>query len=327
MKNNLIYEAIKETNSILNKKCTDLTMSELLKSQTKLPKRLCGNFIYDSETVILFGPTGVGKTILTFQICDAISKGLSINPFQNEVGQQKILYFNLEMTTAQLKKRYSSEQLGDYNFNDNFQIIQNIEYENEADLIRFIRNKVEKHKPGLIVVDNISFVIADKEKSENAKILMKSLNEIKIEFNTAVLCLGHCPKIPSHVEMELKHLSGSANLSNFCDTVFSISRSNISDEYRYLKLLKHRASEGTDKVFVLQINNESNFLHFDFKGMSYETEHLKKFDKKEKKSEVIRLRNEGKPVAEVSKITGVSTGTVFNWTKNIYSKNEVHESI
>ncbi len=322
MKKDLIGEVIKEANSFLNKKCIDLTMSELLESQIELPKQVCGDFIFDNEVVVFFGSTGIGKTIFAFQFADMISKGIDVNPFTNETGKQKVLYFNLEMTPAQIKKRYYKEDLGNYKFDKNFRLISNVSYSNEAELSIFIKKKIDEHKPKILIIDNVSFIAQDKEKGENAKLLMKDLNDMKVEYNISILLIGHCPKIPPHIEIDLRHLSGSANLSNFCDGVFAIAKSSKAPDLRYLKLLKNRGSGGNEQVYVFKINSDSNFLHFDFVGMDWETNHLKKYDRDEIGDQIKSLRNQGKSVREVASEVGVSNNTVLK-----YSKNGVYENI
>ncbi|MBK6772745.1 MAG: AAA family ATPase [Ignavibacteria bacterium] len=271
----IIKDFISEANSFTDIKCTDQTMNELLKSQIQIPKQLCGDFLFNNEVCIFFGSTGIGKTIFAFQIANNISKGINESPFTTEVGKQKVLYINLELTQAQIKKRYYKEDLGDYDFDDNLRLISNISYKNESELSNIIKMKIDTHKPIVVIIDNISFIAADKEKGENAKLLMKDLNDMKTEFNISILLIGHSPKVPPHIEIELRHLSGSANLSNFCDGVFAIAKSSLSSDLRYLKLLKNRGSVGNEKVFVFKLNADSNFLHFDFVGMDWETNHLK----------------------------------------------------
>lgn len=321
MNKNLIDEVINESNDILNKKCIDLTMNELLDSQIELPKQLCGDFIFDNEVVVFFGGTGIGKTIFAFQIADIISKGKNIDPFTTEFDKQKVLYINLEMTPAQIKKRYYNEELGNYQFDENFRLISNVSYSNEAELSKFIKEKIAEHKPKIVIIDNISFIAADKEKGESAKLLMKDLNDMKMENNISILLIGHSPKIPPHIEIELRHLSGSANLSNFCDGVFAIAKSSVSPELRYLKLLKNRGSGGNEQVFVFKINSNSNFLHFDFVGMDWESNHLKKYDRDEIGNQIKTLRNQGKSIREVAAEVGVSNNTVMK-----YSQNGVYEN-
>ncbi len=322
MKSNLIEETVNESKSFLSNKCVDLTINELLDSQIDLPKQLCGDFIFDNEVVVFFGGTGIGKTIFAFQIADIISKGQSKDPFTMEFDKQKVLYINLEMSPAQIKKRYYNEALGNYKFDENFRLISNVKYSNEAELSKFIKEKIDEHKPKVVIIDNISFIAADKEKGENAKLLMKDLNDMKMESNISILLIGHSPKIPSHIEIELRHLSGSSNLSNFCDGVFAIAKSSAAPDLRYLKLLKNRGSGGNEQVFVFKINSKTNFLHFDFVGMDWETNHLKKYDRDEIGNQIKTLRNQGKSIREISAELGVSNNTVMKYSNNGDTENE-----
>lgn len=314
---NILAEATKEKSEIENQlyNCSDMSLKELLIKQKELPKQLCGDFIFDNSINIFFGGTGLGKSLLAFQICDLISKGESIDPFTNQIGAQDVLYFNLEMSPAQLKARYHTNEFGDYQFQDNFRIISDVLYDNERELSLLIEEKIKCHNPGFVVLDNISFVSTDKEKSENAKLLMKQLKDLQREFKISILAIGHTPKVPLNTELSLSHLAGSSNLSNFADSVFAIGRSSQGSGKRYLKMLKNRMSSGSERVFTFEINAQSNFLHFDFTGMDFESTHLRRFTGDELQGEIKKLGSEGKSIREIANLLNCSTTTVQKYKK------------
>ncbi len=308
----ILEEATNEKDSIQNKinQCIDLSLNDLLVSQIHLPKQLCGDLIFDNELVILFGSTGLGKTILSFQIADWVSKGISNEPFQNEIGEMKVLYINLEMSNAQIKKRCYNENLGNCQFSNNFRIITRVIYENEFELSRLIEEKIIEHNPGFVVIDNISFIVAKREESESVKLLMKNLNELKTKYNLSILAVGHTPKVSTNFELELRHLAGSSNLSNFADGVFALGKSCKSPETKYLKMLKNRGSSGNEMVFELNLISETNFLHFDFVGMNYESEHLKKYMGDELESEIMEFKKKGDSIGNIANKLGKSKGAI-----------------
>ena len=60
-------------------------------------KMLFDAFWKEGELCILFADTGIGKTVLSVQIADSISKGIAIPGFKLEVEKQKVLYFDFEL--------------------------------------------------------------------------------------------------------------------------------------------------------------------------------------------------------------------------------------
>ena len=85
-------------------------------------KMLAGSLIRKGEVQIAFAQAGVGKSILSMQIANAISKGEEAfeGITKNECAPQKVLYFDFELTDRNLLKRYSNELTGEkYRFDEN----------------------------------------------------------------------------------------------------------------------------------------------------------------------------------------------------------------
>ena len=59
---------------------------------------------------ILFADTNLGKSILSVQIGNSISKGQQIRGFQLEAPKQKVLYFDFELSAKQFEVRYSIKE-------------------------------------------------------------------------------------------------------------------------------------------------------------------------------------------------------------------------
>ena len=77
---------------------------------------LFGDFWYQGELCIMFADTNVGKSILAVQIGDSLSRGEAIPGFAPAGKPEKVLYFDFELSAAQFRKRYSSDNYGNYNF-------------------------------------------------------------------------------------------------------------------------------------------------------------------------------------------------------------------
>ena len=117
----------------------------------------------------------------------------------------------------------------------------------------------------------------------------------------------------------MNDLSGSSMLMNFCDTSFSIGKSNIDKDLRYIKQLKARSTEikfDSENVATCKIEKSEGFLKFDFIDFNTEWNHLKQetdYDKNTKIKEVMILNKQGVSNVEIAKQYGVTEGAVRKW--------------
>ena len=96
----------------------------------------------------------------------------------------------------------------------------------ESAVLKAIENSITKHKAKAIVVDNISAINTDNESALEAGKLMKNLKNIARKYNLSMLIVAHTPKRDQNEKIELKHLAGSAQLSNLADSVVGMGKSN-----------------------------------------------------------------------------------------------------
>ena len=98
------------------------TGNEWIKQAKKrsIPKKLFSELWHENELCILFADTNLGKSILAVQIADSISKGEPIKGFKLEAENQKVLYFDFELSDKQFENRYSENFSNHYSWNPNF---------------------------------------------------------------------------------------------------------------------------------------------------------------------------------------------------------------
>ena len=95
-----------------------------------IPEMLFGEFWHEGEISILFSDSNLGKSILSVQIADSISKGQQIPGFRLEAKKQPVLYFDFELSAKQFEVRYSIKNEAQkvfenhYSFDDNFKRIE-----------------------------------------------------------------------------------------------------------------------------------------------------------------------------------------------------------
>jgi hypothetical protein len=254
---------------------------ENAKSQP-IPLQLCGELWYEGEVGILFSDTNIGKSILTVQIGDNISRGIREGVFHSEAPPQYVLYFDFELSDKQFEKRYSIEWEYHYQWDNHFLRVQiNANFsdfvEFEKQLFAEIEASIQKYGSKILIVDNITYLsMESNESSKNALPLMKYLTKLKNQFGLSLLVLAHTPKRlnPSN-PLSINDLAGSRQLANFADSVFCIGRSSQGSSIRYIKQLKARSCAMMEEVWVCDLSKPYNFLGFEFLNTDYEHNHLK----------------------------------------------------
>ncbi|MCU4163648.1 AAA family ATPase [Carboxylicivirga caseinilyticus] len=270
-----------------------------------IPKMLFSEFWHESELCILFADTNLGKSILAVQIANSISKGIPIRGFKLEALQQKVLYFDFELSDKQFEVRYSDNYTNHYRFNERFQRVEintDAELPDNVSFENFLNESLEKAilKTGarILIIDNITFLGNDNEKAKDALPLMKHLKALKKKYALSILVLAHTPKRDSSKPITVNDIQGSKMLSNFTDSSFAIGLSHKDKSLRYIKQIKQRNSEqvyDAENIIICEINKQTNFLEFHFVDFSSEIEHLKQIDKSERaelEQNILQLKKE-----------------------------------
>lgn len=262
---------------------------ELAKS-SPVPKMLVSEFWHESELSILFADTNMGKSIFAVQVGNSICTGKAIRGFKLEAEPQAVLYFDFEMSGKQLEKRYSVNYKNHFVFDDKFYRIElNPDFTSfedfEKKLFESIEIAIQETGSSILIIDNLTYLKSQTtETSKEALPLMKKLKELKRKHNLSILVLAHTPKRCSSNPISRNDLAGSKQLANFADSIFAIGESSKDKSMRYIKQLKSRATEimyDSNNVVVCELNQNGNFLGFDFLEFGHENEHLKILSDKE----------------------------------------------
>ena len=187
-----------------------------------IPKMLFGEFWFENELCILFADTNLGKSILAVQIGNSISKGECIPGFKFEAQQQPILYFDFELSDKQFENRYSIEYNQHYIFDNDF---IRVEIDPDANIpdgdtfenylnISLERSIIETSSK-ILIIDNLTYLKNETEKSRDALPLMKYLKALKSKYDLSILVLAHTPKRDLSKPISRNDLAGSKMLINF----------------------------------------------------------------------------------------------------------------
>lgn len=256
------------------------------------PMMLFDEFWYQGEICILFADSNVGKSLLSVQIGNSISKGEAIKGFKLEAEAQPVIYLDFELSDKQFENRYSNDYKDHYIFSEQFQraeIDSDLDLTDDAAfeecLFDSLTQIIETEKAKVIIIDNLTYLKNETEKAKNASPLMKRLKALKTKYNLSILVLAHTPKRDRYKPISNNDVQGSKMLMNFCDSCFAIGASAKDTSLRYFKQIKVRNSEhlyNTDNVVITQIEKISNFLGFKFLSYGCEMEHLKQLTQTEK---------------------------------------------
>ena len=300
-------------------------------------KMLIGELFFENETTILFGETNCGKSIAAVQFADCISRGLGFGPLRNTAGPQVVVYFDFELSQRQFSVRYVDKVGCEYVWSNNFKRVEidpDADYP-EGDYCQYICDQIEAvmlasgAKVG--IVDNITFLNDELEKSKGALPLMKQLKIIKRRHDFSFLILAHTPKRNASRPLTKNDLHGSMMIMNFVDSAFAIGNSRQGADIRYIKQLKARNSAivyGRDNVLSCRIEKPTNFLQFTPLSNTRETEHLdteNPMAREELLETIKELYNDGESHRDIGAEVGVSHTTVGRIVRELVAKGELEK--
>jgi RecA-family ATPase len=268
-----------------------------------IPKMLFSEFWHQGELCFLFADTNIGKSILSVQIANSISKGEAIRGFKLEAEKQTVLYFDFEMSIKQFEKRYSKDYGQHYDFDNSFLRIEInpdcTDFDNfEKSLFESLEISIMRYNAQVLIIDNLTYLKTQAtETAKEALPLMKLLKDLKLRYSLSILTLAHTPKRNLYNPITRNDLAGSKHLANFADSIFAIGESQKDKSLRYLKQIKTRDTEliyDSENVLLCEITKAHNFLGYEFVDFSRESEHLKtysQYDLEQVNETICELRN------------------------------------
>lgn len=276
-----------------------------------MPKALYDGFWNEGELACLFADSNVGKSILSVQIADHITRRLG----------KKVHYYDFELSEKQFQMRYTDEQTDlSYTFSDLLTIAR---FDHSAaladengDVIDIIERAAKEDECDVIIIDNISVLNNQLESGEAAGRLMARLMELKHSMNLSVLVIAHTPKRDLSQPITQNDLAGSKRLFNFFDSVFAMGKSATDSDIRYLKQIKARNGRiiyDTPSVLMGEIVKEEAMLKFVERTTVNEYSLLKSVDESSqsiKLQRIVSLSEQGKSCREIAEQLGISKSTV-----------------
>lgn len=259
------FRQLQEKSVVNTKSFRVASMNEYLEKAKLLPPLvvLYPNIVLEGDLCIIFGQSGIGKTIFAMQVAREIAaKG------------KRVLYLDFEMSERQLALRYNTP-----NFPPTF-FRAELRTDNAVDnvLTEIERAAVENHAE-VLFIDNITALGQSLDKGMEAGTLMSSLNALKKEHGWTLIVLNHVPKRYSGaMPLSLEAIQGSAKLNQLVDDAIGLGVSSKDHSVVYVKQCKWRNGEMelyADHVALYErTKDEVGNLGFSFRDYGSERELL-----------------------------------------------------
>ncbi len=260
-------------------------LCEVLEEELPPIKKLVGDLIYSEEQTIIFGGTGLGKSIFAMQIAHSISNGKDLNlgagvSFENECNPITVIYYDFELSQRQIQRRLKSSINNANLYWANIERGEVLEVEPKK-MFEQLKAGAEDVKAKCIIIDNISAISKDLEKGENAKAFMGELWKLARDEEYTIIILSHIPKIKDFEAISVNHIKGSSTIGQLSDNLIGIGKVNSeNDSEVYIKQVKVRntAKEfGSSNVIHTSIKNVGGVLIHEAIGFANEQELLNNF--------------------------------------------------
>ena len=265
------------------------------------------DIVLEGDLCIIFGQSGIGKTIFAMQIARYIAES-----------GKRLLYVDCEMTPRQLGNRYETA-----NFPPTF-LRAEMDMEHPAeDVLKGIEEVAAANHVEVVFIDNITALGQSLDRGSDAGSLMATLNTLKKKYNWTLVVLNHVPKMFSgNVPLSLSAMQGSAKINQLIDDAIGIAQSCIDSNLVYVKQCKWRNGEltmGADNVAVFERRKDENGnLGFSFRGFGTEQEHLnieKSNERDEIKAKIRELSAKGMTQTAIAEQLSISQSKVSRLLK------------
>ncbi len=284
-------------------------MNQCIDDAHQLPPlvSLYPDIVLEGDLSIIFGQSGIGKTIFAMQIARYIAES-----------GKRLLYVDCEMTPRQLGNRYKTP-----NFPPTF-LRAEMDREHPAeDVLKGIEEVAVANHVEVVFIDNITALGQSLDRSADAGALMASLNTLKKKYNWTLVVLNHVPKMFSgNVPLSLSAMQGSAKINQLIDDAIGLAQSCIDSNLVYVKQCKWRNGEltmGADHVAVYErCKDEDGNLGFISRGFGTEQEHLSIENSNEREEMKVRVRelsNKGMTQTAIANQLSISQSKVSRLLK------------
>lgn len=231
--------------------------------------RLYADLIHKGNIVVVFGPKGEGKSILTNQMIVGIVTGTPGSLFpefgQQHEGQHGII-IDFEQSPAQLKGRYGKKG---YRFPDNLDFVRGKAFSKLESFKAYLKALIGKlNRNTVIAIDNLTKalpVMQDESTRDLFRFLNGCIESAKREkgIDLTFVMVAHANKEGYGVSIGTEHLKGTSKVADYADLVLAIGPTKFGKSIKMLKVLNNRNEPEPETVLVMKKVDSVPFLHFE----------------------------------------------------------------
>ena len=266
--------AIKKQNENLKQKLEVSLWSEMESKEYPQRKVLVSNLIHDREAIMLYSPTGVGKTWLSLAIAMIVAgRGkLDLLDWENE-DPQPVCYVDGEMLEEDMQERIKmlipSLNIDEEELRKNFRYLSRVSQkeeiedflslelkENQLELLKWLKDNSGKGKHPLLVLDNLSNLAELGD--ENSSGQMQSFNMMVTKarkFGCSMVTVHHTGKSMTVGPDGIPTWRGSYDMATRLDKTLCLLPCQSSlDGYITFQVLEGKSRRGERINKTIQFN-------------------------------------------------------------------------
>lgn len=208
-------------------------------NQRHPPRPMFDAFWREGELALMFGPAGVGKSLLAVQVADAIARGHPIEGFEMAVSRRKVLYVDLKHSDRQFAERYSYRtpvsSLGSVRKACKFaENLYRSRPPQEEELCEWLARQIREHGFNVVIVDDLTALKTTHDGVKETLAVMRKLKKLCDDMRASVLAIMGTDEPRSGKAVSENDLKRSSVLCGVADSVFAIALGRCSQGHRHI---------------------------------------------------------------------------------------------
>lgn len=187
------------------------------------PQMVFDEFWREGELALMFGESGVGKSLLAMRLADTLAAGGDIPWFRMECPAGKTLHVDLSMSDRQFASRHSYS--GEGGEERALQVSTRLYCDrpvDEQELIEWLERQIEAEKLRYVIIDDLSMLMRSCDGTRDTVAVMRGLRRICGRFGVSILVVMQSEGPKANARLSERDLGRQRSLCRMADSVFGI---------------------------------------------------------------------------------------------------------
>ena len=207
------------------------------------PQMVFDEFWREGELALLFGESGVGKSLLAMQLARTLAAGGDIPWFRMDCAAGKTLYVDLSMSDRQFASRNS--YLGKKGDERALPVSKRMycdRPDDEGELIEWLERQIATEKLKYVIIDDLSSLMRTCDGTRETMAVMRGLRRICGRFGVSILVVVQSEAPKANARVSERDLGRQRVLCRLADSVFAIGHHRSRSGYVSLVQMRSRSS-------------------------------------------------------------------------------------